>query len=84
MLLPVKLTIINSKCNFELLENTGESFKGILAKNNDGRQTSSEVKPGRAGLVLGWVTTFKQKLCCAGVIFFILSQIFLATTILFR
>ena len=25
----------------------------ILAKNNDGRQTNSEVKPGRAGLVLG-------------------------------
>ena len=25
------------------------------------RQTSSEVKPGRVGLVLGWVTTFKQK-----------------------
>ena len=33
----------------------------ILAKNNDGRQTSSEVKPGQAGLVLGWVLTFKQK-----------------------
>ena len=23
--------------------------------------SSSDVKPGRAGLVLGWVTTFKQK-----------------------
>ena len=38
------------------------------AKNSDGRQTpdkpSSDVKPGRAGLVLGWVTTFKQKPLC--------------------
>ena len=33
----------------------------ILAKNNDKRQTSSEVKPGQARLALGWVTTFKQK-----------------------
>ena len=31
----------------------------ILAKNNDGRQTRSEVKHGRVGLVLEWVTTFK-------------------------
>ena len=28
------------------------------------RQTSSEVKPSRAGLVLGWLTTFKQKPLC--------------------
>ena len=28
--------------------------RGNLAKKNDGRQT--EVKPGQAGLVLGWVT----------------------------
>ena len=33
----------------------------ILAKNNDGRQTSSDVKPGRERLILGWVPTFKQK-----------------------
>ena len=26
--------------------------------------TSSEVKPSWTGLVLGWVTTFKQKLLC--------------------
>ena len=35
-----------------------------LAKNNDMRQTSYEVKPGWAGLVPGWVTTFKQKPLC--------------------
>ena len=29
----------------------------ILAKNSNGRQTNSEDKPGRAGLVLGWMTT---------------------------
>ena len=40
----------------------------ILAKNSDRRQTSSDVKPGRVGLVIGWVTTFKQKLCCADLI----------------
>ena len=48
----------------------------ILAKNNNGRQTRSEVKPGWVGLVhvLGWVITFKQKAsCCADLtIFFIL------------
>ena len=33
----------------------------ILDKSKDGRQTSSEVKSGRSGLVLGWLTTFKQK-----------------------
>ena len=34
---------------------------------------SSEVKPGRSGLVIAWVTQFKQKPCCAGlIIFFIL------------
>ena len=35
--------------------------KGILAKNSEVRQTSSDVKPGQAGLVRGWMTTFKQK-----------------------
>ena len=29
----------------------------ILAKNSNGRQTNSEDKPGRAGLILGWMTT---------------------------
>ena len=57
---PVELTIKNSKWNVELIENTGVSVKGILAKNSDGRQTNSEFKPGQAGLVLGWVTTFIQ------------------------
>ena len=28
----------------------------ILPKNNDRRQTSSEVKPGQVELVLGWVS----------------------------
>ena len=56
----VGLTIINStEVKFKVIEK-----KGILAKSSDGRQTSSEVKPGRAGLVLGWVTTFQQKLLC--------------------
>ena len=56
----VGLTIINStEVKFEVIE-----IKGTLAKNSDGRQTSAEVKPGWAGLVLGWVTTFKQKLLC--------------------
>ena len=33
-----------------------------LVENSDGRQTSSEDKPGWAGGVRpGWVTTFKQK-----------------------
>ena len=54
------------------MENTAASFKGILAKNSDWRQTSSEVLPGRAGLVLGWLTTFRQKPCCAG--FFLRSK----------
>ena len=39
----------------------------LLAKNYDERQTSSEVKAGPAGLVLGWVTSFEQKplyRCC--------------------
>ena len=37
-------------------------FEGrIFFKNNDGRQTGSDVKPGRVGLLLGWVTTFRQK-----------------------
>ena len=36
----------------------------VLVKNNDRRQISSEVKPGRAGLVFGWVSTFKQKPLC--------------------
>ena len=40
--------------------------------------TSSEVKPGQAGLVLGWVTcTFKQNL-------YFKSNLFLASTILFH
>ena len=44
------------------VENRREVFeRRILAKNNDGRQTSSDVKPGRERLILGWVTTFKQK-----------------------
>ena len=56
----VGFTIIEStEVKFEVIQK-----KGILAKNSDGRQTSSEVKPGRVGLVLGWVTTFKQKLLC--------------------
>ena len=56
----VGLTIINStELKFEVIEK-----KRILAKNSNGRQTSSEVMPGRVGLVLGWVTTFKQKLLC--------------------
>ena len=53
---PAELTTINSKSTFELIENTAASFKGSLTKNSDGRQTSSEVKPGRASLV----TTLKQ------------------------
>ena len=69
MLPPVKLTIINFKWHFELIENTAASLKGILAKNSNGRQISSEDKPRQVGLVLGWVTTFKQKPCCAGLIF---------------
>ena len=35
MLPPVKLTIINYKCHFELIENTAASLKGILAKYTD-------------------------------------------------
>ena len=31
-----------------------------LKENSDVRQTISEAKPGRAGLVLGWVTISKQ------------------------
>ena len=30
----------------------------IFAKISDGRQTSSDFKPNRTGLALGWVTTF--------------------------
>ena len=49
----VGLAIINStEVKFEVIKK-----KGILAKNSGGRQTSSEVKPGWAGLVLGWVPT---------------------------
>ena len=33
----------------------------ILDDKKDGRQTSSEVKPGRAGLVLGWVTSLQRE-----------------------
>ena len=45
----VGLTIINStELRFEVIEK-----KGILAKNSNRTQTSSEVKPGQAGLVLG-------------------------------
>ena len=51
----------------------------ILAKNNDGRQTSSEVKPGREGLVLGWVPTR----CTDLIISYILSKSFLAANIFF-
>ena len=40
-----------------LIENTAASVKGMLAKNSDGRQTSPEVKPRRAALVLRWMTT---------------------------
>ena len=55
-----------------------------LAKNNDGGQTSSEVKPGCAGLVLGWVTTFKQAI--VPILLFSIFEaifVFLVTTILF-
>ena len=38
--------------------------RGVLVQNSDGRQTGSEVNPGREVLVLGWVTTFKQKPLC--------------------
>ena len=31
----------------------------ILAKNNDGARSISDVKPGRVGLVVGWVATSK-------------------------
>ena len=56
----IGLTITNStEGKFEAIEK-----KGILPKNSDGRQASSEVKPGRVGLVLRWVPTFKQKLLC--------------------
>ena len=56
----VRVTIINStEAKFEVIKK-----RGTLAKNSDGRQTNSEVKPCRAGLVLGWVTTFKHKLFC--------------------
>ena len=34
---------------------------GGLVENSDERKTSSDVKLGRAWLLLGWVTTFKQK-----------------------
>ena len=47
----------------------------ILAKNSDGRQTRSEIKPGQAGLVLGWVPTFKQNRCVDLIIFFIMEKI---------
>ena len=52
---PVELTIISSRWNFELMENTTASFKGIVAKNSEVRQTSSDVNPDRAELVPGWV-----------------------------
>ena len=39
-------------------------FLGDSSREERQETTSSEVKPGRAGLVLGWVTTFKQKLLC--------------------
>ena len=59
----VELTIINS---------TEAKFRANREKWNFSQgQTSSEVKPGRARLVLEWVTTFKQKLLCWS-----LSQIF--------
>ena len=44
----------------------------ILAKNNDRRQTSSEVKSGLAGLVLGWMPSR----CTDLIIFYILSKSF--------
>ena len=44
-----------------------------IVENSDGTQTSSDVKLGQAGLVLGWVITFKQKPLCRSI--FILSQI---------
>ena len=54
----VGLTIINAtEVKLEVIEK-----KGILAKNS----TSFEIKPGWVGLVLGWVTTFKQKLFLLG------------------
>ena len=50
-------SILEVKCCrlLSLLQDTAAILKGILAKNNGGRQTSSEVKLGRVGLVLGWV-----------------------------
>ena len=39
----------------------GGVWKNILAKNNDGRQTSSGVKLSPVGLVRGWVAIFKRK-----------------------
>ena len=46
VLASVEFTIISSKLNLVLIENTAAGFKGISAKNSDGRQTSSDVKPG--------------------------------------
>ena len=67
MLPPAELTTINSKWTFELIENSALRFKGILAKNSDGRQTSSEFKPGWVGLVTWMVDHLQrdEKLCCA-------------------
>ena len=59
----------SAKWHFELIENTAASFKEMLAWKADGRQTSSEVKPGRAGLVLGWGDHLQTEAwCCAGLI----------------
>ena len=38
---PIELTIISSKWTLELIDNTTASYKRILAKNSDGRQTRS-------------------------------------------
>ena len=50
---------VETKCLRELFLTRGQE---ILIENSDRRHTSSEVKPGRAGLVLGWVTTFRHML----------------------
>ena len=53
--------------------------RGVWLRTATEEKTSSDVKPGRTGLVLGWVTTFSR---CADLYF--KSNLFLATTILFR